>query len=135
VWRRVNPTSENLFLKVYSRREIGMYYHEGDNDDWYDESDYYDDEVNDDWEELCGLCKHPTTACDECDGCGLPLCYMHYSGGGCYCLRPNCDEYMYRATRQSWKDAVISGWYRAKEELVQFVSKKLIRDESDDIPF
>jgi hypothetical protein len=27
-----------------SRREIGMYYHEGDNDDWYDESDYYDDE-------------------------------------------------------------------------------------------
>jgi hypothetical protein len=124
-----------------TRREIGMYYHEGDNDDWYDESDYYedddyyDDEVNDDWEELCGLCKHPTTALDECDGCGLPLCYMHYSGGGCYCLRPECDEYQYRATRRSWKDVVISGWYRVKEELVQFVSKKLIRDEPDDIPF
>ncbi len=121
-------------------------YGEGDEQherDWTEDEDYYgeeDDDYDDQWHDdeefddpICQLC-YQVTCGEECNGCGAPLCYLHYSSGGGYCCTESCNRYMRGATGRYWKGLMISWLWHIKSMLSGLLHRKR-PDKADDLPF
>ncbi len=119
--------------------EIYQYDDRDPGDEWDERYENLLDD--DDWDKLCE-CGRDTCG-SGCEECGVPLCPMCDEIGAGFCHHCPSDDYIpYTPSYQQnikhercWRDAVIFGWYRIKEKLVEFLSKKLISNKSDNMPF